>query len=173
MSTVYKIVFSTLLFITSSFCCSANISYCACIDGIWGEWQYDYLGQYRFYAPGNELIMYHAMTDRWNYCFRLTMDGFSIPSESVRKQYLKSKTWYEYSGTIEYFLSTSDQTQTLKDVLKRSKIPNYFKEDPNPIIGPGRKVVSKCTIKIAPYERTPRVFNVFVGDCAFGFDFGE
>jgi hypothetical protein len=116
--------------------------------------------------------MYHPSFDRWNYYFRLTIDGFSIPSESVRKQHLKSKTWYEYSGTIEYFLSSSDQTQTLKDVLKRSKIPSYFKEDPNPMLGPGRKVVSKCIINIAPYENNPRVIIITVGDCAFGLDLG-
>lgn len=159
-----KRMFFTVFFCFIAFVQSyAQFRVCAYYDGYWGQWSdvywMDGTGSYSGFAI-------HAKGDHpSNFVFRFQIDSYQEPSKEVLKAHRKSKEWFTYTGTVEYYVIESEPT--IKDVLKSSGFPYW---NPTKTKGPCPKRVAKATIKIAPYSSHPKVYNFWFDGVGFGLD---
>lgn len=102
-----------------------------------------------------------------NWCFKFTVNNYKKPTKKVRKENLKSDTWYEYEGWVEFYLD--NENPTIKSVLEQY----YF-----PLIEPGignntHLIHVPALIKIAPYKKAPEHFEIFFDNVGLGITFDE
>lgn len=152
------------------------------VHGYWSKWENQTWGwdsshyNYEFTARKHDynetfcgLEFRSEYADPWNWCFRISIDNYVKPDSKERKKHDKNNIWYEYSGTVEYYVS--EEYPTIEKVLERYKFPNI-----NPTTKTMGRVVkrtAKATIKIASYKKTPRAFNIYFDGCGVGIDWGE
>ena len=96
-----KYIFTFIAMCFCSIAC-AQMKLCAHFDGYWGDWQTYYL---RLRGDYGGFIIYIEADGPWNPLFKFSIDNFYIPDKDTRKSYLKNNWWYEYSGTVEYYIS--------------------------------------------------------------------
>ena len=83
---------------------------------------------------------------------------------------LKQRKWYEYHGTVEYYVT--EQYPTITSVLKTFEFPTFDCDsgtDGNPCV----KRTANATIKIAPYKDHPRCYNIYFDDVVVAIDLGS
>lgn len=99
-------------------------------------------------AGGSTIFLIHINTDE-----------LKPIDKKERKRHLKNNEWYHYSGTVEYYVN--DAYPTAEDLAKDCclVIPNP-RTDKSPCV----KRQAKCTIKIAPYKKSPEVWNIYFDD---------
>lgn len=145
-----------------------QIALCTYYDGYWGNWERYYIQTYGNYG-GIIFVPHGDHPSDWMWKF--TIDNYHSPSKEEIRYHYKYNKWYEYTGVFEYYIS--DEYQSLRQMFK----DGYH----NPIISPKnhrvekgerpcKKVCVAVTIKIAPYKKHPKVYNIFFRDCAFGID---
>lgn len=71
----------------------ASIQYSQYIGGYWGQWKT--LSNWAFWGAPNEFVVYKQNKHPSDFCFRLTVNGFSY-------NYLNNGEQIERSGIIEY-----------------------------------------------------------------------
>ena len=101
---------------------------------------------------------------------------------------MKNNLWWEYQGTVEYYICDLYPTLTdfvkikyrfLRDfdvndseyekklsALKASKMLKGQSFTPISF----KKIIKQATIKIAPYKKVPRVYNIYTDDCGIALD---
>lgn len=163
---LYTILFLTII----PYCVYAQLSTCAYYDGYWGEWKkeyYSYTKQswYDIYGNYSGFIVYFESFHPSTYLFKFQINSYKTPTKDEMKYHRKNNTWYEYSGTAEYFVNS--EYPTIKDALKSS---GRFPRVKN---GEGYKKTVHATIKIAPYKDHPRLYNIFFEDVAIALDIGN
>ena len=147
----------------------AQIRTNAYYDGYWGEWKDQWLPSlysstpekfyYRIYGNESGFIVYDADNHPSDYVFKFQINNYVAPTKQQIKEHYKRDEWYEYSGTVEYYVVESKPT--IKEILK------------DHCDWPGRtepiaKRIANATIKIAPYKKHPRTYNIFFDDVAVG-----
>ena len=101
----------------------------------------------------------------WDWFFKFEIDNYVKPDKKTRKQHQKNKSWYVYSGWVEYFVS--DDYPTIQDVLEHYLFPRMLPKGDT--VRAKRR--AKATIKIAPYKKYPTCFNIFFDDIGVGISF--
>ena len=152
-------------------------------DGFWGNWS-NYFTECQGGYGGFALYNYgeHPST----YSFAFLVDGYRSPTKKEIKQHNKSQTWWEYTGTVEYYIS--DVYPTLKDCLKKMGRPLEARDTEGyeykkieevarlANIKNGRqsiglkRVQAKAIIKIQPYKKHPKTYNIWVDGVGFAID---
>ena len=151
-------------------CCYAQapiIEFSGFYDGYWGEWH----GGDNYLAKGtyNDFIAYKSGIHPSEYYFKLKFNvtdavNGEIPKKE-RKRRLKNKEWYEYEGTIEFYLN--EKFSTLKSwVVDFGRMGWSF---PRRNQNGTTKIEVPCKIRIAPYKDKPRVYNVWFDNFGIAF----
>lgn len=147
-------------------------STCAYYDGFWSKWDDRYTNIFDLYGNYHSIAIYEANTHPSNFYFKFEIDNFQIPDKKTIKNHYKNKTWYEYSGWVEY--NITDQYPTAKDALRNNPIlfPNFPYVLPQQR-GDTKPTVTKrvrATIKIEPFKKTPKVYNIFYENVGFAIN---
>jgi len=186
------IILVAVAFLSTCFCFSQEMKFCFNYDGYWGDWKSCYLW-YKIYGSYDGFLIYKNGEHPSDYFFNFEIDNRIAPSKKEVKEHTKSNTWWEYTGTVEYYVC--DVYPTIKDCFKQFGRP-LFKSDletteysnklsvlrATRIRQQGSFVVkglTKCTarakIKIAPYSHKtlkPKVYNIWFDNVGFGIDLG-
>ena len=136
---------------------SKLFDYNICVNGYWGNWKNSYLGIgiEKFYINGksDNFIIHSSLLHPSNYIMKVVINNFVLDTDKKsKKERMKSNTWYEYSGTVEYY--TELTFQNFGEFTEYW--PYSYWNTSN-----GKKHVVKAKIKIAPYEDYPQLYNIF------------
>ena len=158
-----------LLLLTFFFCTTAYsqlltqyAAFCANIDNVWSSWK-TYSGCYIYGDYCKQLSMTDYKHHPSEFVWRITFDGNPwFPA--------KSKEWREYSGTIEFYIS--DKVPDAKSALLISGGFPVAPWNHNTEKGqmPCVKVTKKAKIKVAPYRKHPKIYNIWFDNMAFGLE---
>lgn len=139
-----------------------EVTYSAYINGIWGAWSQKYTDYY--YGRFSEV--YHIGDNRHpsEYSWKLTLHDFVRPDSKQMKEHYKKKEEWEYSGTLEYYVSDAYPTS-----LSQLKAFGYLAVTPSlHDVSKGQtpcvKRRQEVTVKILPYKDYPHYYNVFYHD---------
>ena len=170
MKRLFVIITLTLLAIATK----AQIRTCAYYDGYWGKWKDQWLPSlfssspekfyYDLYGNESGFIVYNKGDHPSDYVFKFQINNYVKPSKQQIKDHYKRNDWYEYNGTVEYFVVES--APTIKEILKKWGFPIYH--DWSTRNEPIAKRVANATIKIAPYKKHPELYNIWFDDVAIG-----
>lgn len=171
----------SLLLLTTSLYAHSQIRVCGYYNGYWGEWEDGAIGGFLYGRPDETLpylkvygnnsgfCIYISDSHPSDYTFKFHANNFIFPDKKTRKEHLKRNEWYEYYGTVEYYID--NVLTTIKDILKRGsalgRIPVIPPTSPN-----ARKRTVNATIKIAPYKDHPKVYNILFEGVGVGIDLG-
>ena len=147
---------------------SAQISTAAYFDGYWSNW-ITVSSQIRGNYGG--FIIYESANGPWEPFFSFSIDDFYIldskTCKELYKEYTKYGEWYEYTGTVEYYIC--DNTPSIHASFKKNKGP-YFVPPTLSNGRPTKKITSTATIKIKPYKKHPKVYNIWFDNVGFAID---
>lgn len=114
-----------------------------------------------------QFSVHSTLYDSSHFYFRVTINNFSIPDKKTRRARMKSDEWYEYTGTIEYWID--DEHMNFISCISGNSVPiaacPWTKYDKTPSI----IKKSPATIKIAPYEKYPVTYNLWFEGIGFAF----
>lgn len=121
-----------------------------------------------FYGGWSQITAYDPLTGNLSaFYFRVTVNNFAIPDKKTRKEHVKTNTWYEYTGTMEYWID--DEHMTFESTCNRN-----FPISANPSVkfNDTPSIIKKSTakIKIAPYEKYPQTYNIWFDNIGFAFN---
>lgn len=158
---ILSIILSIVCMVTN-----AQIRTTACIDGNWTGWSGPSInlgirGGYAGFTIGD------IWGGEWDPWFRFTIDNFYIPDKETRSQRVKSKTWYEYTGTVEYYVD--DDAPSAYACFKEYGHDMFVSMRGHENRGI-KKIVSRARIKIEPYKEHPKVYNIFYDNVGLGID---
>lgn len=171
-----KKILILIIFTSFALLAKAQISTCSWHDGYWGQWRshttrYGYgipnTNEYSLYGNYSGFIIYKKGTHPSEYIFKFQADSYSTPDKKAIKYHMKNNVWYEYSGTVEYYVT--ENYPTITAILKTFEFP-YFNcnsgSDGNPCV----KRTARATIKIAPYKKRPKCYNIYFDNIGVGID---
>ena len=153
----------SVLLVTLSLSAQAQLQTSVYYDGYWSKWKRQY--SYMIYGNYSGFVVYYESRHPSDYYFKFKIDSYTAPTKEDVKYHYKNKIWYEYSGYVEYFIN--DNYPTIKSSLKACDFP-YPTNRPENITR-----TAKATIKIAPYKKRPRVYNILFEDVGIAMDLGE
>ena len=161
----------TLFLTIIPYCTFAQLSTCAYIDGYWGKWKPQYFkhsGEVIYDAIGSNsgFTVFSKFNHPSNYCFRFQISSYTPPSKDMIKYHYKNNIPFEYNGYVEYFVS--DYHPTIKSALKAVEFVSVSSGDYN-----SSKRTAKAIIKILPYKKHPKCYNIFFEDVGIGIDLGS
>lgn len=186
------IILVVVAFLSTCFCFSQEMKFCFNYDGYWGDWKSCYLW-YKIYGSYDGFLIYINGEHPSDYFFNFEIDNRIAPSKKEVKEHTKSNTWWEYTGTVEYYVC--DVYPTIKDCFKQFGRP-LFKSDLETteysnklsvlratrirqqgsfVVKGLTKRTARAKIKIAPYSHKtlkPKVYNIWFDDVGFGIDLG-
>ena len=162
------------------------IHYSCYYDGYWGDWDYD--GGYKIWGGYGGFCIYRTGQHRSNYFFKFKINNYSTPTKKEIKHHLKNKEWWVYNGTVEYYVC--DVYPTLKDYFKKDQklleewvvTMTDYKEKLSAIKATKmmkgesfspmgyKKKISNATIKIEPYKKRPKVYNIYMDGVGYAID---
>lgn len=186
------IILVIVAFLSTCCCFSQDMYFCFNYDGYWGDWKSCYQW-YRIYGSYNGFLIYVNDEHPSDYFFSFTIDNRTAPSKKEVKEHFKSKTWWEYQGTVEYYVC--DVYPTIKDCFKEFGRPlrksdlktteysgklsvlraTRIRQQGSFVAQGVTKRTARATIKIAPYSHKtlkPRVYNIYFDNVGFGIDLG-
>ena len=147
-------VFVTLLSVSMS----AQIGFAAYFDGYWSDWKSYSQDKWSIRGSYAGFIIYQKESGPWEPWFKFTINNFYMPDAKTRKWNVKYRQWYEFTGTVEYYICDDylSAYELFKTMRGASLVP------PNlPDGRPTKKVTSQAKIKIAPYKDHPTVYNIW------------
>ena len=136
----------------------------AYFDGYWGKWSYSGV---EIHGNYDGFITYYESEGPWEYRFKFTIDNFKVPNKKQMKKDIKANKWYEYSGTVEYYMT--DDLGTIYNVFKKNKLPVFVCAK----LGDGRKtrkIKSKAKICIAAFKNQPEVYNFWFDNVGYAIN---
>lgn len=155
------------------FFCVANtswsqISFSVYFDGFWSPWITS--SEAQVYGNYESFVVYTDADGPWNYRFKFTIHDFKVPTKKQRKKDLKDNKYYEFSGTVEYYVS--DENPTILETYRKKKGPCFIdaKSDNG---WPTRKVVSRAKIRVHPFKDYPRIYNIWFDNVALGISLNK
>lgn len=141
-----------------------ELGYCCFYDGYWGNW--NYTRNYKIWGNYDGFIMYISYNHPSDYCFKFQINSYIQPSKDEIKAHWKSKQPFVYYGTVEYYVSYTYNVPTAKDVLKEFGMPYLTAK------GDGLKKVASAEIRIMPYKKHPKCYNIFYDNVGFAISLG-
>ena len=156
-----------IILITSVFSipgfCQRNFNSCTYINKYWGKWQSN-----TGYVTGrgdsdDSFIIYHADSHPSAYIMKVTVLNMLIEKDKKEmKRRIKSREWYEFYGTVEYFTNP-----TYPDI---NKMLLYWpsRVSPSATEPNVKSIVSMAVIKVAPYKNIPETFNILFDGVGIG-----
>ena len=155
---------------------NAQIKTCSWHDGYWGNWishttRYHTLPPtYEYDLSGSEsgFIIYKKGDHPSKYIFKFQANNYDVPDKKTIKLHYKNNIWYEYSGTVEYYVTES--YPTIEAILKAFEFP-HFNCDSGYNGNPCVKRTANATIKIAPYHKYAECYNIYFDNVAVGIAF--
>ena len=193
MSYLKKVAF--LAVIMQMYCYpSYSQSFNCYYDGYWGNWKSynsSYVWGAKLRGGYDGFVIYENREHPSKYFFKFTITGYTKPSKKEIKAHYKTNTWWEYNGMVEYYVC--DVYPTLGDCLKQLKRPllesdtqgSIYQEKlslakATRISQTGRysmigykKIRKSATIKIQPYKKHPKTYNIFVDGVGYGIDLDD
>ena len=85
------------------------------IDGYWSRWTYQ---SYEIAGTLADCVLVKGWNHPSAFNLRIKINNYSKPSKSEIKDHIKNDKWFEYSGTVEYWVS--EEYPTIKDALKKT-----------------------------------------------------
>lgn len=158
-----------LMFMSTNMYGQRAFSYCKNINGYWGKWQYSipYSSGEVLQGTYDEFIIYANSYHPASFIMRVKINGLVIEhgkkEKARRKAAIKANTWYQYTGTVEYF--TDDRYKSFKD---------QFDRWPSGILMPKatdtniKSNIRPAIIKIEPFKKNPTVYNIFFDGFGIG-----
>ena len=143
----------------------AQINFCAYFDGFWSPW--GEVTEARVYGSYEGFVVHTVSEGPWNYRFKFTIHDFKVPNKKQRKKDIKANRYYEFSGTVEYYVS--DIYPSALSVFRDNKGPNLLPSK-NRRGNPAKKITSKATIRVAPFKDVPRNYNIWYDGVALGIN---
>lgn len=142
-----------------------RVKYSQLVDGCWSQWKvsYDYL-----YGNYGSIQCYNAFGHPSIYCWRFTINNYQTPTKDQIKLHRKTNTWFEYSGTFEYYIS--DEYPDIRSQLIKGTWVAPWNHDTSKGQTPCVKRTLFATIKIAPYKKNPVCYNIFFNGGGFAID---
>lgn len=160
-----KIIFLISVLMCYSFNSSAQIKFSAYFDGFWSPWGES--ADARVYGNYEGFVVHTVSEGPWNYRFKFTIHDFKVPNKKQRKKDIKANRYYEFSGTVEYYVS--DIYPSAISAFRENKGP-HFLPTKNRRGNPAKKITSKATIRVAPFKDVPRTYNIWYDGVALGID---
>lgn len=151
-----------------------EMALCANYDGSWTVWKsynnFQITGSYKGFVLG---------LNDGTFLFKFTISDSSKPSSSagsvggyvtgVQEIPSKSKEWLEFDGTVEYYIC--DEYMTLYSRFSKCREAQFItKSWGEANHRPVKLVKSKAKIKIAPYRKHPKVYNIWFDNVGLGID---
>ena len=161
------------IFIITANAIKAQISTCSWHDGYWGQWKSHSssldvrYNEFSIFGNYSGFIIYKRNAHPSEYIFKFQADSYITPDKNTIKTHFKNKIWYEYSGTVEYYVT--ENYPTIAAILKAFEFP-YFNCNSGSTGNPCVKRTAKAIIKIAPYKKRPQCYNIYFDDIAVGID---
>jgi hypothetical protein len=144
---------------------SAQINVCAYFDGFWSPW--GAAVEAKIYGNYEGFVIHSAEEGPWGYRFKFKIDNFNVPKKKQRKKDMKANKFYEFTGTVEYYVS--DIYPTAIDAFRDHKGP-WFSPAKNLRGNPAKKITSKATIKVAAFKDYPKVYNIWYDNVGLGIN---
>lgn len=151
-----KKILCVLLFLCSTpLVFSQDFTYSTNISNLWGDWKTAYYA--RLHGKYDDLIVTSNSYDHPSeYTARIKLKNFKKEEDKKeRKRRIQANEWYVYEGTITF---KSDGEVDLLHLVKM--FPNYGRYHSSS----ETEKTYKATIKIAPYEKSPKTYNIFFED---------
>lgn len=166
-----KKILMTMLLALVCIVATAQIKLCGYFGGYWSEWRY--ASTAKIYGGYNGFIIYDSSDGPWYPYFKFTISNYYIPSDKgIRKNNIKNNSWYEFSGTVEYYIS--DDYLSAYENFKKKSGPSFVAPKPFQDKGrPVKKITSRARIKIAPFKDHPRVYNIWFDKVGLGIDLND
>lgn len=171
-----KIVLCIIAFLTCiTMGLRAQISTCSWHDGYWGEWKthttrYTYnppTCEFSLYGNYSGFIIYKKDSHPSEFLFKFETISYTEPDNQTIKYHLKKDVWYEYSGFVEYYVT--ENYPTILAILRTFEFPCFncnSGSEGNPCV----KRRAEATIRIAPYKKHPKCYNIHFDNVAIGID---
>lgn len=157
-------------------------------DGYWGEWS---SFSVKLQGNYNGFVIYPSWEHPSNYYFSFEIDNRTPPTKKEVKEHYKKELWWEYTGTVEYYVC--DVYPTIKDCFKQFGRPlmksdlesseyssklsvlraTRIRQQGNFVTKGLTKRTAKAKIRIAPYSYKslkPMVYNIWFENVGFGID---
>lgn len=141
---------------------AANISVSCNVAGYWSPWENAFGANVCGSFSGFSIA--YSSDQNWDWYIRFHIDNYRVPTKEEMKALKKVDRWLEYKGTVEYYVI--DEYPTIEDVM-RAFGPRLL-----PPKGPNHRVkrTAKATIKIAPYKKFPKVYNILFDGVGYAID---
>lgn len=168
ISKYLRLVFFPLFSLFASFYCLAQ-DVAFCYGGDWSSW-YPVDAKVSAYTDGSGIIL---KTSGGREFFTFQINHFIPPTKKEIKEHKKTNQWFEYTGTVTYYVS--DSYPTASDLAKHNTL---VRPNPRTDVTPVVKRTAIATIKIAPFKKAPYCYNVWfdgigIGVDIRGFSFGD
>ena len=163
------------------------VHYAFYYDGYWGKWSYD--SGSAVYGNYDGFVIFGRYNGHPSkYFFKFQINNYVKPIKKAIKYHYKNNIWWEYEGTVEYYIS--DVYPTMKDFVKENnrflrnfdvdgsdyeqklsalRASKMMKGQRFTPIG-FKRITKKAKIRIEPYKKVPRVYNIFTDDCGIALD---
>lgn len=143
-----------------------QISFAAYFDGYWSSWV---PADAKIKGDYDGFIIYSESEGPWNYRFKFIVDNFKIPNKKQRKKDIKKGNFYTFTGTVEYYVSFSHPSAL--SIFRESRNATFCPAVLSSGL-PAKKITSKATIKVAPFKKLPKVYNIWYDNVAIAIDLG-
>lgn len=145
------------------------LSTCVYIDGYWSQWR-NCSRSIKIQGGYSGFIICDADEGPWNYFFKFKIDNYQLPDKKTRKEHRKENKWYIYTGVVEYYIC--DDYPNIYQIFKKN---NGFAYVPKTLTSgrPTKKITSRATIKIAPYKKHPKCYNIWFDNVGLGIDLND
>ena len=161
---------------TSGFAQTKINSVCRNIDGYWGDWiptlGYEYELP-RIKGTYANFVIYPASKHPSDYCVKVDIYNFNDRvDKKEKKRRIKEKQFYEYSGSIEFYLNDYYVPTTVRDWVAHwnGKMPTKYSHDGHTGKA-AKRVVYPAKILIAPYKDKPKCYNIIFSEYGIAFTF--
>lgn len=164
-----KLITIVILLFCISLNSSAQISIAGYFDGYWSEWK-NFGPSDKIHGNYDGFILYEASEGPWEYRFKFTIHNFKVPNKKQRKKDIKAEKSYEFSGTVEYYVT--DKYPSVLSIFRASKgamfAPVKLKNGRY-----SKKITSKATIRISAFKDLPKTYNIWFDNVAVAIDLGS
>lgn len=120
--------------------------------GDWSSWRSG-SGSIFHYQDDSGILLKNAGGQTY---FRFQINNYVPPSKESIKKHYKNNQWYEYTGTVEYYVN--DTYPNAEAIAKASHfvIPNSRTD-----VTPSVMRKTTCRIRIEPYKKLPSNYNIY------------
>ena len=150
-----------LVFFSIALYSQSSIGISTCVNGAWSSWKTFSIYLYGSYSQISQYYYGHHPSE---FIWRVTIDDFYMPN--------KTNDWLEFSGTMEYYITDKfpDAKSQFLNRRQQGFVVAPWNHDASKGDMPCVKKTASATIKIAPYKKHPKVYNIWFDGVGFAID---